>query len=280
MYPNCALDEVSLSESTSTSIVLGDGICEGGGYTAEECGFEFGDCDKAQLGGDILLHGVASPSLTKIDFNAKMSSDGSKILVELTRSNQFGQYDLRSNGKIAGYSYNSTTSKWLNEEAMNREKNGRYSSMAMNGNGSVVAFGSPFSFENGEYKESLVDIVDFWGRLNPHVMTERKQNSLFGHQLDLTDDGLRLAISSPSHDDDLGMIQVFQRRYLEEESWTQFGNNIYGGANSKKIGLGFLQLKMDGTRLFCTSENHDEANYYQNAFMRLRVYQLNNISQE
>ena len=100
--PNVAL------VSTTDAGTLGNGICEGGGYDIEECGYEFGDCDKAQIGQNILLNGVLSPSSGIIDFNMWMSSDGSKIIVDVFRANKFGDYcDQTSNGTIAKYFYDS-----------------------------------------------------------------------------------------------------------------------------------------------------------------------------
>ena len=57
----------------TASVILRDGICQGGGYDIEECGYEFGDCDKAKIGQDVLLNGVLSPSSDIINFNMLMS---------------------------------------------------------------------------------------------------------------------------------------------------------------------------------------------------------------
>lgn len=47
VHPDCDIPR------GSNGTVLGNGICKGGGYTAEECGYEYGDCDVGQIGGDM-----------------------------------------------------------------------------------------------------------------------------------------------------------------------------------------------------------------------------------
>ena len=71
---------------STVNVTLGNRIREGGGYNVEECGFEFGDWGKAQIGQDILLNGVLSPSSNIIDLNMMMSSDGSTVLVDMFRT--------------------------------------------------------------------------------------------------------------------------------------------------------------------------------------------------
>mmetsp|Transcript_1040 Transcript_1040/g.1512 ORF Transcript_1040/g.1512 Transcript_1040/m.1512 type:complete len:724 (+) Transcript_1040:2045-4216(+) len=283
LYRNCPNEALV----GTTNVRLGNGICEGGGYDIEECGYEFGDCDQAQIGQDILLYGVQSTSSEIIDFNMLMSSDGSSILVDTHRTDKFGDYDKASNGTITKYFYNSVTLKWEHggtiekiEKKMDRDE---YIGIGttMNGDGSVIAFGSP---RNGDL-DGRVLIYNFPDTVPTQIMTSEIAGTAFGYRLDLTDDGLRIAISSPTYNYDAkglsfdyaGMIQVFGRNTDQQDAWSQVGDNIYGRRNADLIGLKYLHLNpLDGKRIFFS------ARYQSPPQVRtgLRAYQFDTSTQK
>jgi len=282
MYPNESL-------INTANVRLGDGICQGGGYDIEECGYEFGDCDKAQISQDILLSGVQSPSSDIIDFNMLMSSDGSTIIVDMYRTDKFGDYDQVPNGTITKYIYDSVTLKWEHggtiEKIEKRPDRDEYLGVGttINGDGSVIAFGSP----RYDGLDGHVLIYNFPDTAATQIMTSDTQQAgaAFGTRLDLTDNGLRIAISSPTYNYDAkglsfdyaGMIQVFERKTDQQDAWSQIGDNIYGTRDADRIGLKYLHLNsLDGKRIFFS------ARYQAPSQVRtgLRAYQFDTATQK
>ena len=137
-------------------------------------------------------------------------------------TDEFGNYDsLGTNGTIAGYSFNSNTLTWIHDEKMDKErvqhKFGQYEAaiserMAVSGDGSTVAVGSPFCDKDN--KIGRVAIFDFWGgiRHDHYVLYGKEDNAQFGYHIDLTGDGTHIAISSPKSDSNSGKSQVFERK--------------------------------------------------------------------
>jgi len=280
-FPDCALNDESLISQSYAGIILGDGICDGGSYNVDECGFEYNDCSKGQIGGDIFINGVISRFENAIDFKIWMNAKTTKLLVEMPYTDEFGNYDaLGTNGTIAGYSFNSSTLTWIYDEKMDKErvqhKFGQYYAaiserMAVSGDGSTVAVGSPFYYEDNEI--GRVAIFDFWGEIrhDHYVLNGKEDNARFGYHIDLTGDGTHIAISSPRSDSYSGKIQVFEKNEesSSEKLWTQLGTDIIGDESSD-IGYYYVGLNSsDGSRV-----------YFSGSSTQLLIYEFDSQSQE
>ena len=185
------MDDISFQSQSTAGIILGDGIIYDDGVYSylEECRFEYGDCAKGQIGRDIVL----SPTTSRItDFNFWMSADGSKILVDMTETKKATEkYGSTGNdSKIAGYIYKYSSLSWEHDESLDTKILPHISidlpedhSMAVAGDGSIVAWGSPY------YDDRLnghVDIVDYESLCISYVMIAVEHHSKFGAQVDLT----------------------------------------------------------------------------------------------
>ena len=69
----------------SSQIILGNGKCESGLYNLEVCGYEFGDCERDQIGQDLIPFGeILGPDISTF-MDVRMSADGSTKAVGLPR---------------------------------------------------------------------------------------------------------------------------------------------------------------------------------------------------
>ena len=73
-FPECPLGTLA-NMTGSNGIILGDGVCDGGRYNIESCGFEGKDCIIGQIGQDLSHDNV--PSFL---FKLRISKDGSMVV--------------------------------------------------------------------------------------------------------------------------------------------------------------------------------------------------------
>ena len=148
----------------------------------------------------------------------------------MVRTDKFGDYrDGTSNETIAKYIYDPVSLKWEHEETIEKIEKRQYRDeyicvgTTINGNGNVIAFGSPWH----DSTNGRVLIYNFTDNAPTQIITsDSQQKSAFGYRLDLTDDVLRIAISSPTYNYDAegssfhyaGMIHTFARNAIQEDN--------------------------------------------------------------
>ena len=121
--------------------------------------------------------------------------------------------------------------------------------VALSYNGTRMAIGRPHA---GKGDVGVYDFIDGQWELMPppaglsSTLTLPGKNSgdLFGKQLSISADGTRLAITGPSHANNLGHAQVYD---YSGGSWSQLGGDIMGQVAGDKLEK--VTLSADGTRV-------------------------------
>mmetsp|Transcript_7796 Transcript_7796/g.11548 ORF Transcript_7796/g.11548 Transcript_7796/m.11548 type:complete len:1061 (+) Transcript_7796:217-3399(+) len=271
-YPSCPLEEIA-KDKASESVILGDGVCDSNLYASEECGYEAKDCGIGQIGQDITFDGISSGSAAVFRYEA--SGDASTIVLGKYKTDINQKYNETAPGIMSIMKYNSTERKWLESIQLQgndaSEKFGK--GLATNADGSVVAIGTPS--DDGFFGN--VKVVQFIQQLNEWQQFGQTFRGESGHtlgkQVDMADDGSRIAISSPRSEVVKGSIKVFDMD-ASTQSWVQVGQTISGEMNDF---LGSISLKLspkDGSRLFFSRENFIDTPF------RLDMYEFNNMSKE
>eukprot|EP00592_Proboscia_alata_P025552 CAMPEP_0194432698 /NCGR_PEP_ID=MMETSP0176-20130528/72174_1 /TAXON_ID=216777 /ORGANISM="Proboscia alata, Strain PI-D3" /LENGTH=849 /DNA_ID=CAMNT_0039249223 /DNA_START=118 /DNA_END=2667 /DNA_ORIENTATION=+ len=283
-FPDCPLDEIAvnltklINFTATADIVFGNGVCDSGWYATETCGFEDADCDVGQIGQDMVYHGVSSGS--SLHFNMKMSKDGSKVMAGFPSTNSDGTFDTSAAGFVNMRRYNVMLKIWelLGGYIVGDNAEDHFGmSIAMNGDGTKIAIGSPYNEEDVNIAINLGHVKvfemlqDSWEPLGHPIIGDVNRGSI-GYSIDMTEDGSRLAVASPffARDDistenssvgnkDSGRIQIFELEVSPQKSWKQIGGDILG-IGGEKIGYHYVQLNsFDGSKVFFSrGEENDE----------------------
>lgn len=95
-FPLCPV----LEAIGNDSIVLGDGTCDSGLYNTYDCGYENGDCEKSQLGQDLVFHGAFDQTSSQVKIFSVLSLDGSTMAVGLPATNAKDIFGMNSGGRV------------------------------------------------------------------------------------------------------------------------------------------------------------------------------------
>jgi hypothetical protein len=145
-------------------------------------------------------------------------------------------------------------------------------SVSLNGDGSILAVGSP-NYSGAGGVTGCVRIYQnnggSWTQLGETIIAET-EDDLFGNEVSLNADGTIVACSAPFFDGtsaDMGNVRVFQ---LTGDEWVQLGDDIVGEGEANYSGYG-LSINADGTIVAIGApENTDVGN----EAGHVRVYQL------
>ncbi|GAA3588538.1 T9SS type A sorting domain-containing protein [Flavivirga amylovorans] len=176
--------------------------------------------------------------------SVSLSNDGSKVVVGATN---FSAVNI---SYVQVYEYNESSSTWekLGDDIYGETAgNGAGYSVSFSGNGAAIAVGAPRNDFNGghvivyEYNSSFGE----WIKMGDNIDGEDRGDQS-GYSVSLSDDGLTVAIGSPTNSDLLvtsGHVRVF--KYISN-SWQQLGSDIDGEAASNQSGTS-VSLSGDGT---------------------------------
>ena len=199
---------------------------------------------------------VGSASRDKFGTSLDFNSAGDVLVVGAHRND--GQAGTSGQtGQVKIFTLNSVNSGWtqLGNTLYGSAPDQHFGfSVAIDGIGNTLAVGAPGA--NGDVEEcGLVTIFEYdqnngsWSVHGDPIHGDASHD-LSGEAVDLSDDGLRLAIGAARHDGpfgvDSGQIRVFD--YVNG-SWTKNGSDIDGETDTHRIG-GTIALSGDGTRLF------------------------------
>lgn len=189
------------------------------------------------------------------DARGFISGDGQRVVVGLPTSN--GPFDVNNVGGWLTFVYNSGTNRWVGVgEAFygNLKKSRLGYTMALSHKGSIVAVGAPMA---GDDKMGQVhvyrhdDSTGFlhWNQLGQTIVaSNRNPDDFFGADLDLSEDGLVLAIGQQSQDksktfqERRGKVAIF--RY-SNQTWNAMGDEILGEQTGDAFGRS-VGLSADG----------------------------------
>lgn len=173
----------------------------------------------------------------QIGYSVSISNNGLRVVV-----GNKGADDFTSFGFIYIYDYDVATSQWIKSATIGGEGTGYWSgfSVAINGDGSVIAFGSPKDDTTGEDRGSVLvfredatapgNWIPVGGVLYGEV---ERDNS--GWSIALNAAGDILAVGAPFNDSSLevetGHVRVFQ--YDGQSQWNQIGQDIDGTIDSQ-----------------------------------------------
>ncbi len=263
-FPKCPLDDLA-DVIESGSIVLGDGICSSGIYSSEECGYEDGDCHVGQQGSDLIFDDVVLGGEIIFDFD--LSSDGKNLVV-----------GLPNQGMVKVFKYDPFKKVWIqiSKSIFTTHQNSFF--------GFSVAFGSSTGHQIAVASPSYTGILELqgkvqsfqhdstsneWSQIGQDIEGEAK-GDIFGWKIDISKDGLRLAIAAPLNDDggaSAGYIRIYEQQ--SDLGWVQLGGDIDGGV-SEEVGRYNLQLSsVDDKRVMASARIDGDT--------VIRLYEFNKI---
>jgi hypothetical protein len=131
-------------------------------------------------------------------------------------------------------------------------------SVALSSSGRRVAIGAVLGGggKGRIYVYDYSDSADDWDRKGQYLDGINDQDWQ-GTSVDLSSDGNILAIGSDGHDtsgSNAGMVRVYE---LVDSVWVQYGNSIYGEAESDQLGAGQVSLSSAGNMLAVGGNNNE-----------------------
>lgn len=149
-------------------------------------------------------------------------------------------------------------------------------SVALSGDGSILAVGAPYYSHNDVMQKcGRVQVFERSGtewKLKGETLVGRNSLDQFGYALSLSEDGTRLAVSEPYFHgpagDRSGNVRVFD---FDGEKWSLVGQEIGGEAAVALFGHS-LALAGDGTRLAVGSPYYDDG--VLNLVGRVSIFEL------
>ena len=254
-------DEFGYAASLSgneTVVAVGDRFNDGGGTDAGSVRiFGWDGLEWLQRGTD--LDGTSPDAW--FGYSVALSLDGSIVACGGVWDDAAG---FRS-GQARIFHWNGTTWNQLGTTINGQTDDYFGESIALSGNGTVVAVGAA----NGNYCEVYrFDGID-WSQVGQTI--NGVANSRFGHSIALSQNGGVIiigAILDDSRGDDAGLALVY--RLTSDSVWVQVGNDLNGDAPEDWFGYS-VAISADGTRIAVGGPRHDGRAL--NAG-RVRVYQL------
>jgi hypothetical protein len=122
--------------------------------------------------------------------------------------------------------------------------------------GAVAAAGGGGEGRGRIYVYDYSDSADDWFPIGQYLDGINNKDWQ-GSSVDLSSDGNILAIGSPGHDtsaSDAGMVRVYE---LVDSLWVQYGNSMYGEAESDHLGAGQISLSSAGNMLAVGGNNNE-----------------------
>lgn len=118
-------------------------------------------------------------------------------------------------------------------------------SMDLSGDGRTVVGSSPGNDSNGRRSGAVKAFFDFrglWLQTGSDILGKDAGDE-FGEAVSISDNGARLAVSSPKHGGSSGHIRLFD---LHLGDWKQHGEDITGLEEGTRLGYGRLGISLDG----------------------------------
>ena len=160
--------------------------------------------------------------------------------------------DTSDTGSMALVQEHSDTYNQLGEDFIGGRGSGNIGeSVSMNGDGTIVAIGSPYTDNTTGQVQVYIweNTTNAWKQLGANIKGDQSwRYGYFGTSVSLSNDGTILAIGSPENSKRGGMIREGQVQIYkyENNTWTQFGANLNGTQGWDYYGVS-VSLSGDGT---------------------------------
>ena len=192
------------------------------------------------------------------DINGEASGDYSGIAVSLNADGSvvaIGADENNGTNGIAGHVrvYENIAGTWtqIGDDIDGEAQGDKFGwKLNLSSNGSVIAIGAPRNDGNGIsaghvriYENQSGAWVQIGNDLDGEAADDR-----FGSAIELSSDGLIVAIGGPRNDDngdEAGHVRVYEN---QSGTWTQIGDDIDGEAAGDRSGMS-LSLSLDGSKL-------------------------------
>ena len=207
-----------------------------------------------QIGQDI----IGDLSTDSFGNSVDISSDGTMVVIGSGSSNNNG---FISNGLMRVYEFNGD--QWLslgNDIYGESDEEGFGASVSISSSGHRIAVSARVNSENGN-AAGKVRIFEFiagqWIQIGNSLFGENPGDQ-FGQVLSLSDDGNRIAISSPLSDADGtngGLIRIYE---YDNTNWIQLGTDIIGEAPNDRLGLSSISFSSDGNIVAASSDTNNQ----------------------
>lgn len=119
-------------------------------------------------------------------------------------------------------------------------------SLDLSGDGRTLVVGSPGSSSGGRARLGTVraffDVHGIWIQTGSDI-TGTHVGEGFGEAVSISNNGGRLAASSPSHGSSSGQVRLFE---LQSGEWVQHGDDITGIEGDERLGFGRFGVSLDG----------------------------------
>jgi len=257
-----AWQDVKIS-SDGSRVAVSNALNQGNGFLGGHVRvFEFDGSDWIQLGQDIdgVMGGYCSPIIS-------MNDDGS--IIAMGSPYTTGSWVPNEAGQASVYEYDGSNWVQMGQVIYGEEAADAFGfGASLNGDGSIVAFGSLFNDGSGdvrvfEYEDGL------WVQLGEDIVGEADGDQSF--EVSLSNEGFILAIGASLNDDngiDAGCAKVYK---YDGSDWIQLGLDIDGEAGGDHFGWN-VELSDNGSVLSVGGFG------YENYTGQVRVFDLSDIN--
>ena len=189
-----------------------------------------------------------------------ISSDGSRIAVSGPRHDG-------AKGHVRVFDWDGSSWNQVGSDIDGNAANdaiGTRSGLSLSSDGSRIAIGAKDG-SNGTTRTGYVKIYDLvsnnWVQVGPDIKGDYNQH-YFGVSIDMTPDGLRIAIGASGADlsntqQNYGEIRVYDYQVISgTATWTQVGNSIWG-ETGRSFGNYKISFSSDGSRLAVGNPNEN-----------------------
>ena len=241
-------------------------------YAGQVRVYEFQSCEWVQLGEDI----DGDDAYEYTGYSVSLNDAGSQLAIG-AKNNDDGANNA---GQTRVYEYQ--LGSWTQVGAgIDGESADDYSgsSVSMSGVGSRIVIGAPMTDTGSGSNSGRVRIYEnksgTWEQVGNEIDGEAAGDES-GSSVSISSDGSRVAIGSPNNHGDSGMKSGSVRVYeLQNNVWTQIGQDIDGEAKSDKSGDAIV-LSADGSRLAIGAEGNDAIpNGHATGHVRVYEYKSN-----
>ena len=236
---------VSLS-SDGTTVAIGAMNNDGNGTSSGHVRvYRYDNLSWKQLGGDI----DGESGFNYSGRSVSLSSDGNIVAIGADGNSDNGV----DSGHVRVYQYIDSNNSWSQLGSDINGEKGDWSgySVSLSSDGKKVAIGSIYDLIDDIGKVRVYHYVDSnnsWDPLGSDIIGEAAYDE-YGYSVDLSSNGLTVAIGAPFNDGangiDSGQVRVYQ---YSGSSWQQLGSDIDGESANDELGYS-VSLSSDGALL-------------------------------
>jgi hypothetical protein len=264
-------ESVSLNSDGST-VAIGVPSARGGFGQVRVYNFDTGSSTWIQVGSNI----DGKSQFDNSGYSVSLSSDGTTVAIGAPNNATSGD---TGDGTVRIYSFDSGSSTWTQvggdidgESEFGSDLSGI--SVSLSSNGSTVAIGAPFYYNNN-YSSGRVRIYRFetgtstWSQVGSDIDGENV-NDQSGSSVSLSSDGSTVAIGAPRNEDngrDSGHVRIYSFD-SGSSTWTQMGSDIDGESSYDYSGRS-VSLSSDGSTVAIGAPFYDDGTNYESGVVRI-----------